>query len=59
MRDASIAYRISRKDVENATKEFFKKGGKIEVLPPQVFSKRVVIGDNNMMAFEDPELIVS
>ena len=59
MIDTSAAHLITREEVEEAMKEFFKKGGKIQVLPPQVFIKRVVVGDSNLMAYEDPEVIIS
>ena len=59
MKDTTAAHLITREEIEEAMKEFLKKGGKIQVLPPQVFIKRIVVGDSNLMAYEDPEMIVS
>ncbi len=58
MRDTIAARPITRREIEEAMEEFFDKGGKIQVLPPQIFIQKFVVGDNQLMAYEDPDTII-
>lgn len=58
MNEASIE-RITREEIEEAMKKFFQKGGKIKVLPPQVFSQNSIIGGEKLIIYERPEMLFS
>ena len=53
MRDALTEGRITRKEIQVAMEDFFAKGGKIKVLPPQLAFPKEVIGGEGLMMYED------